>query len=99
MEILSPDHRSGQMRDKLRDYFSADVKVVWVVDLQARRVLVYRSLTDITELRVGQALTDEELLPGFSLPISDLFPEAFMVARLDSAPSRDHYEQRYRAFD
>ncbi|HSF41267.1 MAG TPA: Uma2 family endonuclease [Thermoanaerobaculia bacterium] len=73
VEVLSPDHRPGQMREKLRDYFSADVKVVWVVDPKARRVLVYRSLTDITEFRVGQALTDEELLPGFSLPVSDLF--------------------------
>lgn len=73
VEVLSPDHRPGQMREKLRDYFSAHVMVVWVVDPQARRVLVYRSLTDITELRVGQALTDEELLPGFSLSVSDLF--------------------------
>ena len=75
VEVLSPDHRPHQMREKLRDYFSADMKVVWMVDPQARRVLVYRSLTDITELRIGQALMDEKLLPGFRFPISDLFPE------------------------
>ena len=73
VEVLSPDHRPGQLREKLRDYFSVDVKVVWVVDPKARCVFVYRSLTDITELGVGQALADEELLPGFSLPVSDLF--------------------------
>lgn len=75
VEVLSPDYRPGQFKEKLRDYFSADVKVVWVVDPQARRVLVYRSMTEITELRVGQVLTDEDLLPGFSLSISDLFFE------------------------
>jgi Uma2 family endonuclease len=64
----------SRVREKLRDYFSAGVRVVWVVDSALRRVLVHRSLTDFTVLDDRQILTDEELLPGFSVPISDLFP-------------------------
>src|SRR5258706_13748853 len=31
VEVLSPEDRIGKMREKLRDYFSAGVLVVWVV--------------------------------------------------------------------
>jgi Putative restriction endonuclease len=55
--------------------FSAGVRVVWVVDPALRRVLVHRSLTDVNVLNDRQILTEEELLPGFSVSVSDLFPE------------------------
>lgn len=75
VEVLSPDDRMSRMREKLRDSFSAGVRVVWVVDPALRRVLVHRSLTEMTVLDDRQILTEEELLPGFSVPVSDLFPE------------------------
>jgi Uma2 family endonuclease len=75
VEVLSPDDRMSRMREKLRDYFSAGVRVVWVVDPALRRVLVHRSLTDVTVLDDRQILTEEELLPGFSVPVAELFPE------------------------
>ena len=65
----------SRVREKLRDYFSAGVQVVWAVDPTLRRVLVHRSLTDLTVLDDRQILIDEELLPGFSVAVSDLFPE------------------------
>jgi Uma2 family endonuclease len=75
VEILSPDHRMSWVREKIRDYFAAGVQVVWVVDPTLRRVFVHRSLMDVTVLNDRQLLTEEELLPGFSVPIADLFPE------------------------
>jgi Uma2 family endonuclease len=73
VEVLSPEDRIGKIREKLRDYFSAGVLVVWVVDPGLRRVQAYRSPTAVTVLDERQVLTDEEILPGFSVPISDLF--------------------------
>jgi Uma2 family endonuclease len=73
VEVLSPEDRVGKIREKLRDYFSAGVLVVWVVDPGLRRVVVYRSPTEMTVLDERQVLTDEELLPGFGVPISELF--------------------------
>ncbi|MFL6258542.1 MAG: Uma2 family endonuclease [Thermoanaerobaculia bacterium] len=75
VEVLSPDDRMSRVQEKLRDYFSAGVQVVWVVDPTLRRVLVHRSLTEVTVLDDRRSLTDEDLLPGFSVPVSDLFPE------------------------
>jgi Uma2 family endonuclease len=73
VEVLSPDDRTGKTKEKLRDYFSAGVLVVWMVDPVLRRVVVYRSPTDATVLDERQVLTDEEILPGFSVPVFDLF--------------------------
>jgi hypothetical protein len=71
--VRAAEDRMSRMREKLRDYFSAGVLVVWLVDPGLRRVLVYRSPTEMTVLDEQQMLTDEELLPGFNVPISELF--------------------------
>lgn len=60
---------------KLREYFSADVKLVWVVDPRARRVYAYRSLGDRRELTVTDALSGDDILPGFAAPVIALFDE------------------------
>jgi Uma2 family endonuclease len=73
VEVLSPEDRTSKIKEKLRDYFSAGVLAVWLVDPVLRRMLIYRSPTDVTVLDERQVLTDEEILPGFSVPVSDLF--------------------------
>jgi Uma2 family endonuclease len=73
VEILSPDDRMSRIREKLHDYFSAGVLVVWLVDPALRRVLIYRSPTDMAVLDEGQVLADEDLLLGFSVSVADLF--------------------------
>jgi len=59
--------------EKLSDYFSAGVDVVWVVDPRRREVYAYRSLTDVRRFGEEQVLTEEEILPAFALPVSELF--------------------------
>ena len=73
VEILSPTDRKEQVASKIEEYFSAHVLRVWVVDSKRRQIHLYRSLTDVQQLGIGDALTDEELLPGFRLSLSELF--------------------------
>jgi Uma2 family endonuclease len=73
VEILSPDDSWSEVMEKLSDYLAAGVDAVWVVDPRRREVFSYRSLTSTRRFAVGDVLTDEELLPGFALPVSDLF--------------------------
>jgi Uma2 family endonuclease len=73
VEVLSPDDRWTDVTEKLEDYFSAGVDRVWVLVPKLRRALIYRSLTEVTQLNADQILTDEEVLPGFSVPVADLF--------------------------
>jgi len=72
VEILSPDDRWSDVTAKLADYFTAGVEVVWVVDPSLRKVFAYRSLTDVRQFE-DDRLVEEDVLPGFSLSLADLF--------------------------
>lgn len=73
VEIFSPDDRPGETARKVEEYLSAGVDRVWVVSLRRRTVQVHRSGVEPETLGIGDTLRDEEILPGFSLPLSDLF--------------------------
>jgi Uma2 family endonuclease len=73
VEVLSPDDRSGEVMEKIREYLSIGVDRVWIVDPRRRQVRVYRSPEPVETLGMGDVLRDAEILPGFSLPLSELF--------------------------
>jgi Uma2 family endonuclease len=75
VEILSPDDRMSDMMRKLREYFSIGVSLVWVADPETKTVYTYRSLTDVREFGEADTLTGDDVLPGFSVPVADLFEE------------------------
>jgi Uma2 family endonuclease len=73
VEIISPEDRWEDVRQKLEDYFSIGVQRVWVVEPENRAVLVYRSITEMERLGEADTLKGEGVLEGFSLPVADLF--------------------------
>lgn len=76
VEILSPDDRRGEVMEKVEEYIALGIDLVWIVDPEHRCVLAYRgSLFDVERFEEGDVLVDEEVLPGFSLPVAELFRE------------------------
>lgn len=75
VEILSPSDRALDTMQKLREYFAIGVKVVWVVDPEARRVYVYRSVTDVREFQEADRLPSDDVLPEFDVSVASLFEE------------------------
>jgi Uma2 family endonuclease len=73
VEVLSPSDCWSDVMDKIEDYFSAGINRVWVADPKLRRTSTYRSPTEVQHFHEGETLTDEELLPGFSLDVSEVF--------------------------
>ncbi len=73
VEIISPNDVWDKVNDKIREYFTAGVKQVWLVSQKAEEVLVYDSPTQIRVVTAGQELTSEALLPGFKCRVSSLF--------------------------
>ena len=73
VEIMSPNDRWSEVKQKMREYFSIEVILVWVVDPSDKTVSVYRSLTKVQLLTEGDLLSGEEVLPGFSVPVASLF--------------------------
>jgi Uma2 family endonuclease len=75
VEVLSPEDRAMDTTQKLREYFAIGVRLVWVVDPAARVVFTHRSVTDVRELKEGDPLTGGDLLPGFEVPVAEIFEE------------------------
>ncbi|HEY4690142.1 MAG TPA: Uma2 family endonuclease [Anaerolineae bacterium] len=75
VEIMSPDDRWNDVIQKLREYFSVGVRLVWVAHPETRTVYAYRSMTDVREFGESDALTGDDVLPGFSVLVASLFEE------------------------
>jgi Uma2 family endonuclease len=75
VEILSPDDRWSTVKKKLREYLDVGVKVVLVIDPDERTVSAYRALSDAEEFGENDVLTLEDVLPGFSVPVTRLLGE------------------------
>jgi Uma2 family endonuclease len=73
IEIMSPSDRWSEVRRKLREYLAVGVTVVLVVEPDERIISAFRSLTDVQEFTAEDVLIVEDVLPGFQLPLADLF--------------------------
>ena len=75
VEVLSPSERTNTIHGKVADYLAAGTRMVWVIDSEARTVSVYHSLLSPRVLALGQELSGEDVLPGFSLEVAHLFTD------------------------
>jgi hypothetical protein len=73
--ILNKDGKICEMAIKREEYFQAGVEMVWEVDPTTRTIEVYPSLDDKTTLTTNDTLDGGPILPGFQLPLKDLFAE------------------------
>lgn len=60
-------------QQRIVDYVEAGVRLVWAIDPHSRTATVYRSDGSARLVRRDEALEGEEVLPGFSLPLTELF--------------------------
>lgn len=73
VEVLSKRNTRTEMDAKRLDYFKSSAELVWEVEPKSKTVTVYTSLTDSKVLRIGDTLTGDPALPGFSLTLAELF--------------------------
>ncbi|MBA3415656.1 MAG: Uma2 family endonuclease [Chloroflexia bacterium] len=72
VEVLSPSNSASEIGRKLAIYLAAGVRLVWVIDSETRTVAVH-SPAGVTLLGEGDTLDGGDVLPGFSIPVADLF--------------------------
>ena len=76
VEVDSPTNRMRKIMAKVREYFDAGVQRVWVVLPQQQSILIFDSLSQVRILIRDDVVEDSALLPGFRLPLADLFGES-----------------------
>jgi len=73
VEVLSPHDRAHEVLAKVKDWLDAGCRCVWVVDPGPRTVSVYQRGGQPVVLGVGDQLSGADLLPGFILPVAEIF--------------------------
>ena len=76
LEVRSPSDEPGEIVKKLELYRRAGVPLVWWVNPATRTVDVYRNGQLVATLGEGDVLDGEDILPGFRLPVDEIFAEA-----------------------
>jgi Uma2 family endonuclease len=75
VEVISPSDTYTEVEAKVLDWLRGGARMVVVVNPRARRANVYRSETDVTILSQGDTLDGDDVVPGWSLSLADLFAE------------------------
>jgi Uma2 family endonuclease len=73
VEVDSPDN-SGNLQARIHDYLDAGVTLLWVIHLTTHSATVYHRDGSARLVRGTDSLDGAELLPGFTLPLTELFP-------------------------
>jgi Uma2 family endonuclease len=79
VEVVSPSNTPTEMSDKIDSYLTSGTKRVWVVYPERHVIEVFRRIGDRSTAyetyRMGDTVTGEGVLDGFSLPVADVFPK------------------------
>ncbi len=73
VEVLSPDDRPSEIRDKISEYLSHGTSVVAIVDPDERTVIVHRRGATPLMLTMDDALDLDDVLPGFRCVVREIF--------------------------
>jgi Uma2 family endonuclease len=74
VEILSPGNTMAEIEEKIAEYFANGTRLLWVISPSQHYVLVYRSGYEPERLLKSVDFLDgEDVLPGFTFPVADLF--------------------------
>jgi Uma2 family endonuclease len=73
VEIDSPGYPPGELEQKLREAAEEGVRLSWLVEPRIERVTVIRPRIPLVILGPGDLLSGEDVLPGFALPLDELF--------------------------
>jgi Uma2 family endonuclease len=73
VEVLSDSNTAAEIDLKLKQFFAKDCRLAWVIDPKKRIAEVYTSYASPQVLTADQTLDGGDVLPGFVLPLRDVF--------------------------
>ena len=73
VEVISRKNTKAEIARKLDEYFTAGTRLAWVVDPKTETVRVHTAPKEWVVKRMGDVLDGGDVLPGFQLPVQDVF--------------------------
>lgn len=74
VEVSSPGDAGGELVAKAREYLRGGARLAWVLYPEAREVHAYSPDGQIRVFLPADRLEAPDVLPGFQVPVADLFP-------------------------
>jgi Uma2 family endonuclease len=75
IEIESPSNTRTEFQRKIKLYFGGGARLIWLVRPIQRTVIVFTGGTAETALGAADTLDGGDVLPGFRLPLANLFKD------------------------
>ncbi len=75
VEVISPTDIWWEILEKMDEYFASSCRLVWLISPKDQTVMIYRSHQRSHILHIGDALDGEDVIPGFAMPVAELFAE------------------------
>lgn len=85
-EVISPSETATDVAEKVQDYLAGGALHVWCVYPERRTIHIHAANAPTQVLRWGDSLKDEELLPGFALPLKRIFLPPSRAAHAERQP-------------
>ena len=73
VEVLSPFNTRAEMKRKRTEFFASGTRLIWEIDPRAQIARVYTAVDVFTELTRADTLNADPVLPGFTIPLGELF--------------------------
>ncbi|CAN5549289.1 Uma2 family endonuclease [soil metagenome] len=76
VEVISPSDSYSEVEEKVEAWLNAGCQMVILINPRNSTLKVFKSIADVTVLTVNDIFQGGELLPGFQLPVRQVFPVA-----------------------
>ncbi len=73
VEVVSPNDKAENVEQRLTDFLRAGVPLAWMIYPSTKQVYVFHQGPSSLRLGEGDSLDGEDVLPGFSCALIDLF--------------------------
>jgi Uma2 family endonuclease len=86
VEVVSKHDTGIEINDKINHYLAVGVRLIWIVYPNSKQVFVHRQDGSISKFTMANndGLDGETVLPGFKLPLADIFEGIEETPALDS---------------
>jgi Uma2 family endonuclease len=73
VEVISPNDTYEEVEVKVNEYLGAGVRLVWVISPESKTIVIRRPDKTAAWLDSTDTLSGENVVPGFSCPVIDIF--------------------------
>ena len=73
LELMSPTDYLINTQAKMKEYLDNGVKLGWLINPKAKQVEIYRLGQDVELLDSPRSISGEDILPGFTLDLANIF--------------------------